>query len=298
MSIEEQIDRGYLVCPTSQRRLGLNARTQQLTVGPGDRAYRVLPTGIPILLADETTADSYARESDLMNADYSVARGSSSRKAMAFLRNDYRTVAARQAFDRIFDSLPPGSLAISPGGGPVRFHPSIVNVNIGPFENVDVVADAHQLPYADSCVDAVHSEAVFEHLAEPRVAARELFRVLKPGGRGYICTPFLQQYHGYPHHYQNFTLQGHRYLFESCGFKVVEAGHAVGPSVALTTLVAAAFRNLLPRPLNRVAWVCWTALALLIRPLDKLLERHPAAHALASTTYVVLEKPATTQHFG
>jgi predicted SAM-dependent methyltransferase len=34
----------------------------------------------------------------------------------------------------------------------------------GPFANVDVVADAYALPYATGSVDAVHCEAVLEHL--------------------------------------------------------------------------------------------------------------------------------------
>ena len=103
---------------------------------------------------------------------------------------------------------------------------------------MDVVADAHCLPYADESVDAIHSEAVFEHLYNPVKAAKEIYRVLKPGKKAYICTPFLQAYHGYPHHYQNYTITGHKLLFESVGFRIVEAGTCVGPVHTILHLVA------------------------------------------------------------
>lgn len=296
LSVHDQVARGLLVCPATKRRLTWSSDGSQLVTDGSNVAYRVLQTGIPVLVSDEAGTAAYASESELMNADYATPHNSITSRVAAMLRRDYRTAASRKAFNDIFDLLPAGALAISPGGGPIRFHLRIVNVNIGPFRNVDVVGDAHHLPYADNSVDAVHSEAVFEHLAEPRAAAMELHRVMKPGARAYVCTPFLQQYHGYPHHYQNFTLQGHRYLFESIGFEIIDAGHAVGPVVALTTLIAAALRNFLPRPFNRLAWAVWTAIALVLRPLDRMLERDTAAHVLSSTTYVVIQKstcPAT-----
>lgn len=42
-------------------------------------------------------------------------------------------------------------------------------------------ASATQLPYADETFDAVRAERVFQHLEHPEAAARELYRVAKPG---------------------------------------------------------------------------------------------------------------------
>jgi ubiquinone/menaquinone biosynthesis C-methylase UbiE len=86
------------------------------------------------------------------------------------------------------------------------------------------------LPLADNCIHAVHCEAVFERLEDPHDAAGELFRVMKPGGLAYICTPFLQPFHGYPSHFQNFTHLGQKRLFERAGFTVLEHGVCVGPA--------------------------------------------------------------------
>jgi SAM-dependent methyltransferase len=45
------------------------------------------------------------------------------------------------------------------------------------------VGDAHALPFPDSSFDAARGERVFEHLADPAQAVRELARVVRPGGR-------------------------------------------------------------------------------------------------------------------
>ncbi len=48
--------------------------------------------------------------------------------------------------------------------------------------NVCKIADATHLPYSDETFDAAVCLEVLEHLFQPRIAAQELFRVLKPGG--------------------------------------------------------------------------------------------------------------------
>jgi len=44
------------------------------------------------------------------------------------------------------------------------------------------VASVYELPYEDASFDVVHAHQVLQHLAGPVEAAREAFRVLKPGG--------------------------------------------------------------------------------------------------------------------
>ena len=66
---------------------------------------------------------------------------------------------------------------------------------------MDCIADAHALPFADEMFSYVYSLAVFEHLHSPWIAADEIFRVLKPGGEVYVLTAFMQHLHGYPNHY-------------------------------------------------------------------------------------------------
>jgi SAM-dependent methyltransferase len=46
-----------------------------------------------------------------------------------------------------------------------------------------VDGEAEHLPFDDGSVDAVRSERVFQHLAEPEAAVAEIARVLRPDGR-------------------------------------------------------------------------------------------------------------------
>lgn len=48
---------------------------------------------------------------------------------------------------------------------------------------------AEELPYPDNTFDVVHTSHVFEHLEDPLQAAREAYRVLKPGGLLFIEVP-------------------------------------------------------------------------------------------------------------
>jgi SAM-dependent methyltransferase len=51
------------------------------------------------------------------------------------------------------------------------------------------VGSLYELPYPDSSFDLAFSHAVFEHLAEPIRAMREIHRVLRPAGVAGICSP-------------------------------------------------------------------------------------------------------------
>lgn len=52
-----------------------------------------------------------------------------------------------------------------------------------------IKSTAEVLPFPDNCFDIIHSHHVFEHIADPMVAAREAYRVLKPGGLLLIEVP-------------------------------------------------------------------------------------------------------------
>lgn len=52
-----------------------------------------------------------------------------------------------------------------------------------------VKAGVYELPFPDNHFDLVFSNALFEHIAEPVRAAKEIRRVLKPGGRVGLCSP-------------------------------------------------------------------------------------------------------------
>ncbi len=101
--------------------------------------------------------------------------------------------------------------------------PNVVNLEIVNYPTTDVLAVGESLPFADQSFDGVLSLCVLEHVRDPFRCAAELARVVRPGGAIYAAVPFLQPYHGYPHHYYNMTDAGLRNLFES-SFSVDQAG--------------------------------------------------------------------------
>lgn len=98
------------------------------------------------------------------------------------------------------------------GKRPVYFD-NVVNFEIADYDTTDVRGVGEVLPFISGAFDAVLSIAVLEHVKDPFLCAKEISRVLKPGGNLMCCVPFLQPLHGYPHHYYNMTSQGLENLF-------------------------------------------------------------------------------------
>jgi SAM-dependent methyltransferase len=217
-------------------------------------------------------------------------------RKLASVPASYRSPKAHAAFQAAVLDQPAGAVCISVGGGPTVVHPRLINVNLAPFSNVHVVGDAYSLPLPDASIDAVYCEAVFEHLEHPERAAAEMQRVLKPHGQVLAVTPFLQPYHGYPDHFQNFTLHGHIRLLERAGFELTACGHCNGPSFAIVDLVSNYLREYLPtRLLSRTASYLTRFAGAPFVLFDRMLLEHPGAHMLASTTFVHARKPAPSQ---
>lgn len=91
---------------------------------------------------------------------------------------------------------------------------NLVNTEIYPSLSTDVVCIGEELPFEDAQFDVALCCAVLEHTRRPWDVAREICRVVKPGGMIRIDYPFLAPVHGYPHHYFNATPQGAISLFE------------------------------------------------------------------------------------
>lgn len=83
-----------------------------------------------------------------------------------------------------------------------------------------VFADAASLPFMDHCFDAVTCLEVLEHVAEPEIVMGEISRVLKPGGRVWISTPFLYPLHDAPFDFRRYTEFGLRRSAEKAGLMV------------------------------------------------------------------------------
>lgn len=122
------------------------------------------------------------------------------------------------------------------------------SLDIAPrVSGVSVIADLRALPFEAASYDGALCSEVLEHVSDPRLALRELYRVIHPGGNLVLSVPFLARLHEEPHDYFRYTRHGLRHLLTEAGFRVIEIvptsgvlsflGHQLS-TVLLTSLYA------------------------------------------------------------
>lgn len=87
-----------------------------------------------------------------------------------------------------------------------------VGLDMSEGDGVDLVADIEQ-PIPVEPADLIICCSVLEHVRRPWLAAENLTNCLKPGGRLYLASPWVQRYHGYPDDYWRFSFSGIPLLF-------------------------------------------------------------------------------------
>lgn len=190
----------------------------------------------------------------------------------------------RRPLKRFLESAEGLILNIGSGNSPRRA--GVVNVDMMDYENVDIVCDIHALPFKDNSVDAIMSIAVLEHVREPQAVLKEIYRVLKPGGRVFSVIPFMQPFHASPHDYQRYTLPGIEFLH--CDFQKIESGVYSGPVSGALWAIQEAIASVLSCGSEKLRNLLTIGLMLLTWPikfLDLLAMRLPTAKNVASNFY-------------
>lgn len=116
----------------------------------------------------------------------------------------------------------------------------IQNLNYKEFETLEISGnkwkefgflsyDNKFYPELDICnrglnrsYDLIIAEQVFEHLAYPYRAGKNVFEMLKSGGYFLITTPFLLKIHPDPIDCNRWTPLGLKYFLNECGFDLDE----------------------------------------------------------------------------
>lgn len=142
----------------------------------------------------------------------------------------------------------------------------------------DVYYDGGRLPFADATFDAVLCSQVLEHVFTPEEFLREVRRVLRPGGRLLLATPFVWDEHEQPHDFGRYSSFGLRALLERTGF-VVEAQRKTAGGVRALAQLGAGYLFKVTRTRLRV--LNWFVQLVLIAPVTlvgwivgALLPRH------------------------
>jgi len=175
----------------------------------------------------------------------------------------------------------------------LRRYKKVVMLDIRPFASVDVVGDAHRLPFQSGSFHGVICQAVLEHVRFPEIVVEEISRVLLKGGFVYAEVPFLQGYHPTPEDYRRYTMEGIESLFP--GFSRLDSGVCVGPSSALSLMLREYLSGLLTgfgdetraRRLARrfAAWLTFP-----VKYLDLVFADRPGAGRIASGLFYLGKK--------
>lgn len=212
-SVEELRERAYLDANPDVDRIGVSAHYHFTTYGPG-RAQLANAGEICRLRERKMQRVQFRREPvegghpfNFID-DATAARFDIQRIAPAMSSSDYNAEMLGIIRSR------PDDLLLDLGAGlPRTYHSNVVTAEIFPLTTTDVVCIGEDLPFADDTFDLVFCIAVLEHVRHPWLVAKEIMRVLRPGGTAFVEYPFIAPVHAYPHHYFNATAQGLASLF-------------------------------------------------------------------------------------
>ena len=192
---------------------------------------------------------------------------------------------------KILKFTAPNASIVDVGSGPERLGEEFINLDVYPFPEVDIVADAEALPFKDGSVDAVVSESMLEHVPHPTVVAKEMVRILKKDGVLYASAPFIHPYHASPDDFGRWTMSGLKELFGE--LEIIEAGVRSGPWSALLMFLAYYLGVIFSLGSKKAGPFLAHVFMLVLGPLkifDPLFSHLPGAEAVSAHLYIIGRK--------
>jgi len=182
-------------------------------------------------------------------------------------------------------------ISLNLGSGNRILSSKIINVDLYPYKNVDIITDIQNLPIASKTIDTVICSAVLEHIKNPYNVVSEIYRVLKEGGLTYCYMPFICGFHASPNDYIRLTYEGMKILFKD--FEIVELGISGGPTSGLLWILQEWLAILLSFGSRRLYFLLYLFFMLITFPikyLDFILAKYPMAKNIASGFYIIARK--------
>lgn len=190
-------------------------------------------------------------------------------------------------------ACPSDAFMLNIGAGETKIDPRMKTFEIEAAPGIDFVGTATNLPFDADTVDLIVTQEVLEHVDDPFMAACEIYRVLKPGGKAFVQLPFIIGYHPCPVDYWRFTEHGIEQLMSQAGFKNIRKGTAVGPATGAYRVLVEFFAILFSLPAPKAYRLVKGFFALLLYPLklfDVAMNLHPESGRISGGFFVVCEK--------
>ena len=175
--------------------------------------------------------------------------------------------------------------ALNLGSGAYNYD-GYVNIDLGRYPDVHIVASLENIPYKDNSIDLLISNSVLEHIYDYENVVNEINRVLKPGGYVYLCVPSqCIRHHEYDYH--RWTMPGLLTLLNQ--FQIVEYGSCRGVAYAIIPLVEALIvYKTKPGSLRDGLRKLWLFVS---RPLYRInSDNSPEYIAMSNTIYAIGKK--------
>ncbi len=191
----------------------------------------------------------------------------------------------------VIKKLKKNAIVLDVGSGPERLGKEFINVDVFPFPEVDIVANATELPFKDNSIDGAVSESLFEHVSDAYKVAKEMTRVVKPGGYIYVSAPFMHPYHASPDDFNRWTISGLKHLFPD--LEIIESGVRSGPWSTLLLFLAYWLGVIFSFGSTRVAPFLAHVFMLILGPLkyfDYFFIKMPGSEVVATHLYILGKK--------
>ncbi len=98
-------------------------------------------------------------------------------------------------------------------------------IQVGAWDNskLDIVSDIISIPVPNKSFDAILCIEVFEHIPEPALAVKEFSRIVRPGGKVIITSPFCSLTHFAPFYFANgYSKYWYEKVLTEHGFEIEE----------------------------------------------------------------------------
>jgi hypothetical protein len=160
----------------------------------------------------------------------------------------------------------------------------LVHCDIAVEAPVDLLCDAHELPFVDGFFAGVIITGAMECVVSPETVAAEIHRVLRDRGLLYSEMPFVQQVVTGAYDFTRYTMSGHRRVFRR--FEEISSGLRGGPGTVLLWAIERVVLSFLHgEPAHFAAKAAVRATLFWIKYIDYLVAKNPAALDAASGTY-------------